>query len=60
MSLIGANGAGKTTTLNAIAGTLGTAGGQIPHDGQAIDKLPAQAPAPGLALVPEGRASSPA
>ena len=27
VSLIGANGAGKTTTLNAIAGTLGTAGG---------------------------------
>ena len=56
VSLIGANGAGKTTTLNAIAGTLGTAGGQILYDGQAIDKLPAHKRLrQGLALVPEGR-----
>ncbi len=56
VSLIGANGAGKTTTLNAIAGTLGTAGGQILYDGQAIDKLPAyKRLRQGLALVPEGR-----
>ncbi|HRG72890.1 MAG TPA: ABC transporter ATP-binding protein, partial [Thauera aminoaromatica] len=45
-----------TTTLNAIAGTLGTAGGQILYDGQAIDKLPAHKRLrQGLALVPEGR-----
>ena len=56
VSLIGANGAGKTTTLNAIAGTLGTAGGQILYQGQAIDKLPAHKRLrQGLALVPEGR-----
>ena len=56
VSLIGANGAGKTTTLNAIAGTLGTAGGQILYDGQPIDKLPAHKRLrQGLALVPEGR-----
>ena len=56
VSLIGANGAGKTTTLNAIAGTLGTAGGQILYDGQPIDKLPAHTRLrQGLALVPEGR-----
>jgi len=56
VSLIGANGAGKTTTLNAIAGTLGTAGGQILYQGQAIDTLPAHKRLrQGLALVPEGR-----
>ncbi|MCK6393897.1 ABC transporter ATP-binding protein [Zoogloea sp.] len=56
VSLIGANGAGKTTTLNAIAGTLGTVGGQILYQGQPIDKLPAHKRLrQGLALVPEGR-----
>ncbi|KAB2965181.1 ABC transporter ATP-binding protein [Zoogloea sp.] len=56
VSLIGANGAGKTTTLNAIAGTLGTAGGEILYDGKPIDKLPAHKRLrQGLALVPEGR-----
>ncbi|MBS0345379.1 MAG: ABC transporter ATP-binding protein [Proteobacteria bacterium] len=56
VSLIGANGAGKTTTLNAIAGTLGTAGGEIRYAGEAIDKLPAHKRLrKGLALVPEGR-----
>ena len=56
VSLIGANGAGKTTTLNAIAGTLGTTGGEIRYAGEAIDKLPAHKRLrKGLALVPEGR-----
>ena len=56
VSLIGANGAGKTTTLNAIAGTLATAGGQILYEGQPIDRLPAHKRLRrGLALVPEGR-----
>ena len=56
VSLIGANGAGKTTTLNAIAGILGTAGGEIRYAGEAIDKLPAHKRLrKGLALVPEGR-----
>ena len=56
VSLIGANGAGKTTTLNAIAGTLPIAGGELLYNGQRIDKLPAHKRLrQGLALVPEGR-----
>ncbi|MEC5399066.1 ABC transporter ATP-binding protein [Uliginosibacterium sp. H1] len=54
--LIGANGAGKTTTLNAIAGTLPIATGNILYQGQHIEGLPAhQRLRRGLALVPEGR-----
>jgi len=56
VSLIGANGAGKTTTLNAIAGLLPVAGGELLYDGRRVDKLPAhQRQRQGLALVPEGR-----
>jgi len=56
VSLIGANGAGKTTTLNAIAGTLPIAGGELLYGGQRIEKLPAHKRLrQGLALVPEGR-----
>lgn len=56
VTLIGANGAGKTTTLNAIAGTLGTAGGELLYEGKGIEKLPAHLRLRrGLALVPEGR-----
>ena len=56
VSLIGANGAGKTTTLNAIAGTLATAGGELLYEGKGIEKLPAHLRLRrGLALVPEGR-----
>ena len=54
--LIGANGAGKSTTLNAIAGTLPLAGGEIRYQGQPIDGLPAHKRLrTGIALVPEGR-----
>ena len=54
--LIGANGAGKTSTLNALAGTLPAAAGQIEYDGARIDTLPAHARVGrGIALVPEGR-----
>ncbi|WP_230969960.1 ABC transporter ATP-binding protein [Nitrogeniibacter aestuarii] len=54
--LIGANGAGKSTTLNAIAGTLPLAGGEIHYQGQPIDALPAHKRLrAGIALVPEGR-----
>ena len=56
VSLIGANGAGKTTTLNAIAGILPTAGGELLYEGKGIEKLPAHLRLRrGLALVPEGR-----
>jgi branched-chain amino acid transport system ATP-binding protein len=56
VSLIGANGAGKTTTLNAIAGTLPIAAGELIYDGANINSLPAHLRVQrGLALVPEGR-----
>lgn len=56
VSLIGANGAGKTTTLNAIAGTLNLAAGQLRYRGEAIAGLPAHKRLrAGIALVPEGR-----
>ena len=56
VSLIGANGAGKTTTLNAIAGILPTAGGELLYEGKGIEKLSAHLRLRrGLALVPEGR-----
>ncbi|MEC5384579.1 ABC transporter ATP-binding protein [Uliginosibacterium sp. H3] len=56
VSLIGANGAGKTTTLNAIAGTLPIAAGDLIYDGASINSLPAHKRVQrGLALVPEGR-----
>ena len=54
--LIGANGAGKTTTLNAIAGVLPIAGGEILHAGERINAVPAHKRLRrGIALVPEGR-----
>jgi branched-chain amino acid transport system ATP-binding protein len=54
--LIGANGAGKTTTLNAIAGVLPIAGGDIQYKGERINALPAHRRLrAGIALVPEGR-----
>ena len=54
--LIGANGAGKTTTLNAIAGVLPIAGGDIYYKGERINALPAHRRLrAGIALVPEGR-----
>ena len=56
VSLIGANGAGKTTTLNAIAGLLPVADGEILYEGTKINALPAHKRLrQGLALVPEGR-----
>ncbi len=54
--LIGANGAGKTTTLNAIAGLLPLAGGEIRFLGEPVHSLPAHKRLRrGIALVPEGR-----
>ncbi|NMG45468.1 ATP-binding cassette domain-containing protein [Aromatoleum toluvorans] len=56
VSLIGANGAGKTTTLNAIAGSLKIAGGEIHYAGEKVHVLPAHRRLRrGIALVPEGR-----
>ena len=54
--LIGANGAGKTTTLNAIAGVLPIASGDIHYQGERINPVPAHRRLrAGIALVPEGR-----
>lgn len=54
--LIGANGAGKTTTLNAIAGLLPLAGGDVIYAGERLNPVPAHKRlAAGIALVPEGR-----
>ncbi len=54
--LIGANGAGKTTTLNAIAGVLPLAGGDIVYAGDKVNTIPAHKRLrAGIALVPEGR-----
>ncbi|MCK0506085.1 ABC transporter ATP-binding protein [Aromatoleum anaerobium] len=56
VSLIGANGAGKTTTLNAIAGILPLARGEILYEGDRIGQVPAHKRLRrGIALVPEGR-----
>ncbi|OJW28912.1 MAG: ABC transporter ATP-binding protein [Rhodospirillales bacterium 69-11] len=55
VALLGSNGAGKTTTLNAIAGLVPTAGGQVTWDGADITGQPAYAVVGrGLALAPEG------
>lgn len=54
--LIGANGAGKSTTLNAIAGLLPVAGGDVILAGERLNPVPAHKRlAAGIALVPEGR-----
>ncbi len=55
VALLGSNGAGKTTTLNAIAGLVPSAAGQITWQGQEIAGRPAYAIVNrGLALSPEG------
>jgi branched-chain amino acid transport system ATP-binding protein len=55
VALIGSNGAGKTTTLNAIAGLVPVAAGQVTWQGADITGLPAYAVVKrGLALSPEG------
>jgi len=56
VTLIGANGAGKTSTLNALAGLLKPASGEIRFEGELLNSSPIhQLIQRGLALVPEGR-----
>jgi len=56
VALIGANGAGKTTLLKAIAGLVGTDGGDIRLRGRSIARIPADERVKlGIALAPEGR-----
>lgn len=55
VALLGSNGAGKTTTLNAVAGLIPTAGGQVFFKGAEITNRPAyEIVRQGLALSPEG------
>ncbi len=55
VALIGSNGSGKTTTLNAIAGLVPVAAGQVVWQGADITGQPAYAVVKrGLALSPEG------
>jgi len=56
VSIIGMNGAGKTSILDAIAGVVPPAGGEIRFEGESIGGLPAHAVvARGIVQVPEGR-----
>ena len=55
VALIGSNGSGKTTTLNAVAGLVPVASGQVMWQGSDITNQPAYAVVKrGLALSPEG------
>jgi branched-chain amino acid transport system ATP-binding protein len=54
--VLGPNGAGKSSLMNAIAGTVTPAGGDVRFHGRSIRKLRTdQRVARGIALVPEGR-----
>ncbi|MDS9469593.1 ABC transporter ATP-binding protein [Paracoccus sp. MBLB3053] len=56
VALLGANGAGKSSTLNAIAGRVRPAAGQISLSGGDLLSLPPHHVVDlGVALVPEGR-----
>jgi branched-chain amino acid transport system ATP-binding protein len=56
VALIGANGAGKSSLLNAIAGLVPPAAGQVVFAGKEVQKDGAERIVrSGLALVPEGR-----
>jgi branched-chain amino acid transport system ATP-binding protein len=56
VSVVGPNGAGKSTLINAIAGVLRPASGQIRVNGSEVGQLPGHRVCDhGIALVPEGR-----
>jgi branched-chain amino acid transport system ATP-binding protein len=56
VTLVGSNGAGKSSTLNAVAGLVRTAAGEIRLAGARVDGLrPWQLVARGVSLTPEGR-----
>ncbi|MCC4307467.1 branched-chain amino acid ABC transporter ATP-binding protein/permease [Alcanivorax marinus] len=56
VALLGANGAGKSTLMRALAGLHPVQAGGVHLDGQALEKMPAEAIVrQGLVLVPEGR-----
>jgi branched-chain amino acid transport system ATP-binding protein len=56
VTLVGSNGAGKSSTLNAVAGLLRPAAGEIRLAGVRVEGLrPWQLVARGVSLTPEGR-----
>jgi branched-chain amino acid transport system ATP-binding protein len=56
VSVVGPNGAGKSTLINAIAGLLRPASGQVLVEGADISALPGHRVCEhGVAIVPEGR-----
>jgi branched-chain amino acid transport system ATP-binding protein len=56
VTLVGSNGAGKSSTLNAVAGLVRPASGEIRLAGARVDGLrPWQLVARGVSLTPEGR-----
>ena len=56
IALLGPNGAGKTTSVEAIAGLIPKAAGQVMFDGTDITRLsPSSVARSGLALVPQWR-----
>ena len=56
IALLGPNGAGKTTSVEAIAGLIPKAAGQVTFDGTDISNLsPSSVARRGLALVPQWR-----
>ncbi len=56
VALLGANGAGKSSFLNAVAGLVPVASGQVIFRGEELQRLPAEKIVHrGLALTPEGR-----
>jgi branched-chain amino acid transport system ATP-binding protein len=56
VALLGANGAGKSSLLNAVAGLVPSAGGEVLFRGEPVQRLPPERVVRrGLALTPEGR-----
>ena len=56
VTLVGSNGAGKSSTLNAVAGLVRPAGGEIHLAGVRVDGFrPWELVARGVSLTPEGR-----
>lgn len=55
VTIIGANGAGKTSLMNAIAGQVKPASGEIDWKGQPLPKGSHRIVQAGIALSPEGR-----
>ncbi len=55
VALMGPNGAGKSTILKAIFGLAPVTGGSVSWEGSAINPVPHEVVARGIAFVPQGR-----